>query len=230
MVTILAAGEGSRLRPLTANRPKCLIEFGGRPLIVRIINNLVDLGVREVTIVIRYLSDRIVEALGDGADFGCRLTYVRQAAPASAESALTSVLGNSDADRFVFLCCDDLLSKQEVRELLSVDTEVRSLGRVAHDSTAPRLHLEEDLAVATSHDPSDPVMTYNMSTPRGVLEAFESALDPCRPTPLSAFILSSDGLPALRIQLTTSPEINTLEDVKRVRSALNDTSHPYRKL
>lgn len=222
MVTILAAGEGLRLRPLTASHPKCLIEVGGRPLIVRIISNLVDLGVLEVTIVIRYLSDRIVEALGDGADFGCRITYLRQAAPASAESALTSVLGNSDADRFIFLCCDDLLSKQEVRSLLlSVDTEVRSLGRVAHDSTAPRLRLEEDLAVATSHDPSDPVMTYNMSTPRGVLEAFEAALDPCRPTPLSAFILSSDGLPAVRIQLTASPEINTLEDVKRVRNAFS---------
>lgn len=71
-------------------------------------------------------------------------------APAPAESALTSILGNSDADRSVFLSCDDLLSKQEVREFLSVDAEVRSFGRVAHDSEAPRLHLEEGLPVSYS--------------------------------------------------------------------------------
>ncbi len=60
---ILAAGEGIRLRPYTLDRPKCLVELGGKPLIVYQIEVLESLGIYDITVVTGYHADRI-EALG----------------------------------------------------------------------------------------------------------------------------------------------------------------------
>ena len=60
---ILAAGEGARLRPYTSDRPKCLVELGGKPLIVRQIEVLNKIGIDEINIVAGYLADK-VENLG----------------------------------------------------------------------------------------------------------------------------------------------------------------------
>jgi L-glutamine-phosphate cytidylyltransferase len=56
---ILAAGRGSRLRPLTDDRPKCMVELGGIPLLHRQLAALRSLGVRDITIVGGYRADAI---------------------------------------------------------------------------------------------------------------------------------------------------------------------------
>lgn len=61
---ILAAGIGSRLRPLTANMPKCLTEINGKPLIIHALDALAGAGVTRVAIVIGYLADDIRAVVG----------------------------------------------------------------------------------------------------------------------------------------------------------------------
>ena len=56
---ILAAGEGQRLRPLTADRPKCLVEVGGKPLIDWQIETAERLGIRDITVVTGYRAERV---------------------------------------------------------------------------------------------------------------------------------------------------------------------------
>ncbi len=56
---ILAAGEGTRLRPFTADRPKCLVELAGRPLLAWQLDALTAAGVDDVTIVTGYRADQI---------------------------------------------------------------------------------------------------------------------------------------------------------------------------
>lgn len=60
---ILAAGQGTRLRPLTDDRPKCLVEVGGKPILVRALESLAAAGVRDATVITGYRADR-VRALG----------------------------------------------------------------------------------------------------------------------------------------------------------------------
>lgn len=73
---ILAAGKGERMRPLTLQTPKPLLEVGGRPLIVWHLERLAAAGVLEIVVNLSWLGDRIPMALGDGTRWGVRLHYV----------------------------------------------------------------------------------------------------------------------------------------------------------
>jgi len=72
---LLAAGRGERLRPLTDTLPKALVPVRGKPLIGWHLERLADAGVREAVINVSHLGDRIIEAIGDGARYGMRLSY-----------------------------------------------------------------------------------------------------------------------------------------------------------
>ena len=72
---VLAAGRGKRMRPLSDETPKPLLEVHGKPLIAWHLEALARAGVREVVINTDWLEDRIVAALGDGARFGIAITY-----------------------------------------------------------------------------------------------------------------------------------------------------------
>lgn len=72
---ILAAGFGSRLRPLTDTTPKPLLPLAGRPLVEWNLHLLRRYGVIEVIINLHHLGDQIERALGDGSRFGMRFTY-----------------------------------------------------------------------------------------------------------------------------------------------------------
>lgn len=72
---ILAAGRGERMRPLTLERPKPLLEAGGAPLIVHHLRALAAAGFEDVVINLSWLGVQIREALGDGGRYGLRLHY-----------------------------------------------------------------------------------------------------------------------------------------------------------
>ena len=72
---ILAAGRGERMRPLTLDRPKPLLEVGGLPLIVHHLHALAMAGFRDVVVNVSWLGSQIVAALGDGSRYNVRLAY-----------------------------------------------------------------------------------------------------------------------------------------------------------
>ena len=59
---LIAAGMGRRLSPYTDDRPKCLVEVAGRPMILRQIDNLRAVGVTEFVVIRGYLGDRLTAA------------------------------------------------------------------------------------------------------------------------------------------------------------------------
>ncbi len=72
---ILAAGLGSRLRPLTDKLPKPLLPVGDRPVIYYHLALLKRYGITDIIINTHYLAERLIGALGDGARFGVHITY-----------------------------------------------------------------------------------------------------------------------------------------------------------
>ena len=72
---ILAAGLGTRLRPLTETLPKPLVDVAGEALIVRAVRQLHAAGVTEIGVNLFHLGEQIPARLGDGSDYGVKLTY-----------------------------------------------------------------------------------------------------------------------------------------------------------
>ena len=72
---ILAAGRGERMRPLTDQLPKPLLRVADRSLIERLIDALVQAGVRDIIVNHAHLGQQIVDALGDGRRYGTRIVY-----------------------------------------------------------------------------------------------------------------------------------------------------------
>lgn len=78
---VLAAGEGTRLRPLTADRPKALVEVAGKPLLTYCLDQLVELGADRLVVVVGYEGRRIVERYGDsfaGVPITCAWQHERE--------------------------------------------------------------------------------------------------------------------------------------------------------
>lgn len=75
---ILAAGLGTRLRPLTDNRPKALVELGGRTLLEITLVRLREFGIRDVIINVHHFADMMLEYLKAKQNFGMRVEVSRE--------------------------------------------------------------------------------------------------------------------------------------------------------
>ena len=84
---ILAAGLGTRMRPLTDHTPKPLLQAGGKPLIVWQLEKLAAAGFKDIIINIAWLGWQIPEVLGDGAQWGINLHYSDEQAETALETA-----------------------------------------------------------------------------------------------------------------------------------------------
>ena len=72
---ILAAGRGERMRPLTDNTPKPLLQVGGKSLIQHHVEHLVRAGIKDLVINHAHLGEQIEASLGDGTRFGAVIRY-----------------------------------------------------------------------------------------------------------------------------------------------------------
>jgi len=84
---ILAAGHGTRMRPLTDHTPKPLLTVAGKPLIIWHIEKLKQAGFQDIVINIAWLGYQIPKALGDGAQFGVTLHYSDEQKEGALETA-----------------------------------------------------------------------------------------------------------------------------------------------
>ena len=104
---ILAAGLGKRMRPLTATRPKPLVEVGGRTLLDRALDHLVTAGVARAVVNTHYFADQIDAHLGSRRDLDIRISDER-AALLETGGGVTKALPLIDADPFYVVNSDNL--------------------------------------------------------------------------------------------------------------------------
>jgi glucose-1-phosphate thymidylyltransferase len=106
---VLAAGEGTRLRPVTNHVPKPLVEIDGEPILTRCFDQLRRLDVDEFVVVVGYKAARIVERYGDSYE-GVPITYAHQSQP---EGLADALLAGADhvSDTFVLRYGDVLFER-----------------------------------------------------------------------------------------------------------------------
>jgi glucose-1-phosphate thymidylyltransferase len=107
---VLAGGRGTRLRPLTHTRNKHLIPIGGKPMIERVIDDVVDLGITEVLININKGDTEIREALGDGSRWGVKFIYMEQELPNGMMYPILMAQEILGGDDFILHAGDNILS------------------------------------------------------------------------------------------------------------------------
>jgi choline kinase len=109
---ILAAGVGSRLRPLTDELPKCLLDVGGQTLLDRQVQTLARFGVTDVIAVVGYCGDLIRRHLGD------RARYIDNAIYERTNSLYSLWLARRELDSGALILNSDVLAAPPLFERL----------------------------------------------------------------------------------------------------------------
>jgi len=133
---ILAAGLGSRLRPLTDSRPKALVEIAGRPLLEITLSRLRTVGVREVIINVHHFADMILEYLQTNDNFGMRIEVSREEVLLDTGGGLkkAAYFFLEDSNRFekpFILHNVDVISAIDLRRMVQFHTEHQALATLA---------------------------------------------------------------------------------------------------
>lgn len=114
---ILAGGEGKRIHPLGINRPKAMFEIMGKPLILYVVENLRDAGIRDLIIVTGPNQEQIRSYFGDGSRFDVRVQYTVQPEPlgqANAVQTAESLISN----HFFVLNANDIFEGHLLAQVL----------------------------------------------------------------------------------------------------------------
>ncbi|WP_276248631.1 UTP--glucose-1-phosphate uridylyltransferase AglF [Haladaptatus sp. YSMS36] len=99
---VLAAGKGTRLRPLTEDKPKGMVEVDGKPILTHCLEQLVELDADEFVIVVGYLKEKIISHYGDEFQ-GVPITYSHQREQKGLAHALLTVEEHIDDDFMLIL-------------------------------------------------------------------------------------------------------------------------------
>jgi len=127
---ILAAGEGVRLQPLTATRPKHLIKVGGKPILEHCLNALKTSGVNEAVIVVNYMADAIRAYFGDGKRLGLKIEYAEQNAVLGTGNAVSMVEPFVQED-FLLVNGDLLFDAEAVKTVVDLHHKERPAATMA---------------------------------------------------------------------------------------------------
>jgi len=120
---ILAGGLGTRMRPITETIPKPMITVAGKPFLQHQLELLRGAGIAKVLLLVAYLGEQIREYFGDGAKFGCKISYSFEPAPLGTGGALKNAEAQLQDD-FVLVNGDTYLGidyRALVKEFAEVD-------------------------------------------------------------------------------------------------------------
>lgn len=127
---IFAAGKGERMGELTRDCPKPLLLVCGQPLIVYHLKKLAAIGVQECMINVRYLGEKIQQALGDGSEFGIRIHYSYETDALETAGGIIQVLDFFENQPFILMSGDVLC-----------DFPLEKLSKMSNEYLTPSAHL-----------------------------------------------------------------------------------------
>lgn len=160
----MAAGEGRRLRPLTARWAKPVLPIDGQPVIAALLRELARAGIERVTVVTGHLADQVESLVGDGTAFGVEASFARQPrADGSADAVRRALRAGAEAPT-ILSAADTRYEPRAVVRFLEAFTAAGSAGAIGArrgllPSTAkPALRIENGRVTrVVDLDPSLPL-------------------------------------------------------------------------
>jgi UDP-N-acetylglucosamine diphosphorylase/glucosamine-1-phosphate N-acetyltransferase len=119
---VLAAGEGERLRPFTASKPKVMIKVANKPILQYVVEALERNGIRRIIFVVGYKKEKIMDYFENGKALGVEIDYVFQKHLLGTGDALKQAENKTD-ERFLVLSGDNVIGADTIADsgLLDVD-------------------------------------------------------------------------------------------------------------
>lgn len=118
---LLAAGLGTRMRPLTDHTPKPLLPVAGKPLLAWHLERLAAAGISDVVINCAWLGEQIEAFVGDGSSFGLHIKISREAQPLETGGGIFRALPLLGNDEFIVIS-SDVWTDYPLQNLLSIKT------------------------------------------------------------------------------------------------------------
>jgi mannose-1-phosphate guanylyltransferase/phosphomannomutase len=134
---IMAGGEGTRLRPLTANQPKPMLPLGNRPMMEHIVRHVHNHGFRDIVVTVQFLASQVRNYFGDGSDMGVDLTYATETTPLGTAGSVKNA--REQLQETFLVISGDALTDVDLGELVAFH---RSSGAMA---TVALKHMENPL-------------------------------------------------------------------------------------
>ncbi len=128
---ILVGGEGTRLRPLTLDTPKQMLQVAGISMLERVVSRLAYFGVTEVVLSLGYRPDVFFDAYPDGYIHDVKLTYAVEPEPLDTAGAIRFAANESGIDETMIVVNGDVLSDIPIDHLLELHRERGGLATIA---------------------------------------------------------------------------------------------------
>jgi len=154
---ILAAGKGTRLRPLTNTVPKHLLPVGNKPILFHVLDYIKEAGIKDIGIIVSPDSGPYIkEAIGTGLEWGSQITFILQPEPLGLAHAVKVAQGFLDGSPFLMFLGDNLIqegvkgfldefhaSNSDASILLKEVPDPKAFGVAELDSSGRVIHLVE---------------------------------------------------------------------------------------
>ena len=132
---IMCGGVGTRLRPLTFERPKPMIPLLNKPSIQHLVENLVSSGLDEIVITLGYQGEKIEEYFGDGSLFGANIKYVYEEKKLGTAGSVKNAQDYLDGDTFLVVGGDLALdfNLKQICDFHKRNASIVTIGLVCMD-------------------------------------------------------------------------------------------------
>jgi dTDP-glucose pyrophosphorylase len=187
-VVLMAGGLGERLRPLTENTPKPLLQIGDKPLLQSILESFIEQNFRNFFIAVNFKASAIKDHFDDGSAWGVNIRYLEEKERMGTAGALT--LLPSAPSEPVIVMNGDLVTRTSFQDLLDFHAEQKSRATMC-------------------------VREYDFQVPFGVISIEDNRITAIDEKPLHRFFVNA-GIYVLEPDVIASIPINTHSDMTQV--------------
>ena len=152
---VLAAGEGKRMRPLTAKRPKVMLPLANRPMMEHLVLAAKDSGIKDFIFVVGYGEREIRKHFGNGSGFGINVTYAPQRHQNGTADAVRSV-SDMITGPFLLLNGDMILKSKDIANICQCKTPCMGISTTDHPGDYGVVMVEGDRIISLEEKSKQP--------------------------------------------------------------------------
>jgi dTDP-glucose pyrophosphorylase len=156
---LLAAGRGTRMRKLTADLPKPMIEVRGKPVLQHIVEGLREAGVRDFLIIVGYHADAVQNFFGDGSRYNIKIQYATQVVQDGTGRVVDLARNFAGDSPFVLSYGDILVDAANYKLLLDLPHDVEAIVSIARGEDVSKggaVFLNEQMELVDLREKSRP--------------------------------------------------------------------------